>query len=416
MTQIPLADWWRVARGQGVSMRRWNKQSTPDPLPAHVGLWLDRMLAEPYSHKEEQEWTGRQQLYDAAIRALALKESPEEDPPAVQSYRPLFTAWREEMESGGPGTVRRCTPFAAGSRILLHPASNSSVTDGSILLHHTYGVPYLPGSALKGILRARLDRMAAGQSPEAQRLQDLTGEILGRLGNPSGANDDVDVPGLASLLDFHDALWIPEKPDQPLISTNEWSPLALDIVNPHHPSYYTEKEGKRHAPCDTDEPVPVHRLSYSPHARFLVVTEAPDLPALTPWLDWLLDDVLPAALAEDGIGAWTTAGYGRLAPVHPRRNTAGTTTSEPELTVADDPWLPVQAMLYDAGRGELRALLPDQREPRASRLQTQALLANLPDDLRSALQRNRKRKVEVRIAAEGRQWRLVELRLAEIQQ
>lgn len=416
MTSVALADWWRVARGQGVSMRRWNKQNTPDPLPAHVGLWLDRMLAEPYSHKEEQEWTGRQQLYNAAVRALAPGESPEGDPPAVQGYRSLFVAWRDAMESGGPGVLRRCTPFAARSRILLHPASNSSITDGSILLHHTYGVPYLPGSALKGILRARLDRMAAGKNPEAQRLQDLTGEILGRLGSPSGAGEEADIPGLASLLDFHDALWIPERPDRKLVSANDWSPLALDIVNPHHPDYYTEKEGKRCPPCDMDEPIPVQRLSYSPQARFLVVAEAPDLPELTPWLDWLLDDVLVAALAEDGIGAWTTAGYGRLAPVDPPRRTPSITNlSKPSPTIADAPWLPAQ-MFYDAGRGELRARLVGPREASASRLQTQTLLASLSEDLRSALQKNRKRNVEVRIAAEGLQWRIVDLRLAEAQQ
>lgn len=310
--------------------------------------------------------------------------------------------------------MRRSIPFLAKSRILLHPASNSTVTDGTILLHHTYGVPYLPGSALKGALRSRLDKLAAGNGPEARRIQTLTDEILGRLGREEGERSGTSLASeeesgsLASLLDFYDALWIPEAPPQ---APAGWSPLALDIVNPHHPTYYTERGGERGLPSDTDEPVPVQRLSLTPKTRFLIVVEAPRSTELSPWLDWLLDEVLVAALAEDGIGAWTTAGYGRLEPVDPSKRAVSTERSRSEPAAPAAEWLPAR-VFYDAGRGELRAVFSDQKEARASQAQTKELLVTLSADLRTALTEKKKReaKAEVKTVPEGRSLRIVGLR------
>jgi len=400
MTSIPLSDWWPVARGRGARMRTSQAEDEPTPLPAHVGLWLDRMLSQSFLQKEEkrdQEWTGRRQLYRAAVAALAPAPNPENDPPAVRGYRSLFEDWKTALQAHDRSVVRRCIPFISTSRILLHPASNSTVTDGTILLHHTYGVPYIPGSALKGALRSRLDKLAAGKGPEARRIREITGEILGRLGS-----DPADEEGLASLLDFYDALWIPEPPS----NLKGWSPLALDIVNPHHPTYYTERGGERGLPGDSDEPIPVQRLSLAPKAQFLVVVEAPSAPELTPWLDWLLDEVLAAALADDGIGAWTSAGYGRLVPVD--QPSATTATKGPQPTPTAD-WQPAQ-ILYDAGKGELTAVLP--REPKALRKEAGELLEKLDPGLRETILKKKKARAEVQIGLEGISLRIVGLRPA----
>jgi CRISPR-associated protein Cmr6 len=385
---IDLGDWWRVARGAGAVMRGWEAEDAPSRLPAHVGLWLDRMLAEPYK-QGRQEWTGRQQLYRTAEKALAPGAASDQAPPAVESYRPLFAAWREALEEQEPGVERHFLTFEATSRILLHPASNSTVTDGSILLHHTYGVPYLPGSAIKGVVRSRLERMSRGE--EAQRFGDLAGEMLGVL-------------GLASLIDFLDALWIPEGPGG---KSPGWSPLALDIVNPHHPSYYTAGEGGRRPPSDMDDPVPVHRLSLAPRTRFLVVAETPRSPEIAPWLKWLLEEVLVRALAEDGIGAWTSAGYGRLKRVETGK------VARPEAVPPVSDWQPA-LVIYQAGPGELTAVLRDGRRARAGREQSRAMLASIPESLRTALTVRSKREAtaEVQVSREGAAWRLIALRRA----
>ncbi len=398
MSPVPLADWWPVARGAGARMRLGNQLEDPAPLPAHPGLWLDRMLAEP-AHEKKQEWLGRRQLYLTAVKALA----PSASPPAVQAYRPIFEAWKVAMEQPEPGIARYFLPVEARSRILLHPASNGTVTEGSILLHHTYGVPYLPGSALKGVLRSRLDRFFA-----VPDVRDLTSELLGDLQRSASETGGAEgeASGLASLVDFYDALWIPEAPTG---AEGDWSPLALDIVNPHHPDYYTGGGNSRRPPSDMDEPVPVHRLSLTPKARFLIVAEAPDAPELAPWLSWLLNEVLAPALVEDGIGAWTSAGYGRLERVGERP--AGN-TAPPSPGPSRTEWQP-GLLRYDAGSGELRARLADGRNPWARRDSSKELLASLPEAMQTALvKRKREIPVEMEITPEGLSWRLLAVREA----
>ncbi|MGM0576866.1 MAG: type III-B CRISPR module RAMP protein Cmr6 [Myxococcota bacterium] len=204
--------------------------------------------------------------------------------------------------------------------MLLHPAAGQLVTDVGLLLHHTYGVPFLPGSALKGICRARAARMFGQEDP--QLVVDLFGkqppdpDDEDSSGGAGASQEDQDQAG---VFDFYDALWVPEPPPEGLQVPREgWSPLALDIVNPHHPSYYERRPGARGndiaAPDGTDDPRPVQTLSIAPGTRFRIVIEAwmGEGRALAPWLDWLVDDVLLLALDEDGIGAKTTAGYGRL--------------------------------------------------------------------------------------------------------
>lgn len=398
MSPVALAEWWPVARGAGSRMRLRDPEEEPSTLPSHVGLWLDRMLAEPYQ-RERQEWLGRRQLYSAAVRALA----PRSDPPAVEAYRPLFAAWRSAMESPLPGIARRTITIEAKSRILLHPASSSTVTEGSVLLHHTYGVPYIPGSALKGALRSCLDRSSIGENPA---FQELPGEILGDIAAPEAGSSEA--RSLASLIDFHDALWIPEAPPG---AAGDWSPLALDIVNPHHPKYYTGGAEGRRPPSDMDEPIPVHRLSLRPGTRFLAVAEAPDLQEFTPWLTWLIDEILVAALAEDGIGAWTSSGYGRLERVGKKPDSKSVKSSPaPQPAATPEEW---QAghIFYEAGSGELRSSLADGRRARASREKTQELLASLSGGLRTAVVK-RKREVvaEVKVSPEGLNWKIVAVR------
>ena len=412
MTPVELAGWWPVARGAGASMRRRRKGEKPATLPAHVGLWLDRMLAQPHLYKE-QEWEGRRELYDTAVEALAPASARAADPPAIASYRPVFDAWKKAVETSEPDTVRRVFVLEALDRILLHSASNATVTEGSVLLHHTYGVPYLPGSALKGAVRSRLDRLSVGTGKESSRLRALAAEILGCLASerpapevaPDEPKADDEPSGLASLVDFYDALWIP--PEVPPRNREHWSPLAVDIVNPHHPSYNTSQAGGRNLPRDTDEPVPVHRLSLAPGARFLAVVEARHFPGVDAWLDWLVDKTLSKALAEDGIGAWTTAGYGCLR-VHVPPGAA-----KREVPPTAEGWHRVK-LIYEAGSGSLTTVLPDGRRADAGREQARKLLAGLPEKLREALTKSKKREAqaEVQVGPEGIRWRLVAVRPA----
>ncbi|TMQ14203.1 MAG: type III-B CRISPR module RAMP protein Cmr6 [Deltaproteobacteria bacterium] len=296
-----LAKWIKAARDPDHAPALHAPDVTP--LPAHVGLWLDRCLIQQQVQGEaSDDHADRQMLHDVARRALRLGGSTL--PPAVISYRRRYERHRDEADAVSPGTSRRVIEASARTRVLLHPATGSTVTDGSLLLHHTYGVPYLPGSALKGICRHRAERLKAdrvclsGVTEWPRLLFGWTGEG--------------DADGESGLFDFWDALWVPEPPELLATGDSDFTPLVEDIVNPHHGDYYTRKED-RPPPSDGDAPIPAHILTVAPGTRFLIVVESfAQGDQVKDLLDWVVTTLLRDALREDGIGARTRAGYGRL--------------------------------------------------------------------------------------------------------
>jgi len=423
--RVPLREWGlravalpatRRRRGQGAG--RDGLRRIPDSAPAHAGLWLDRMLAEAWS-PGERGWPARGDLYRAAVECLDPAAAGARPESAVVTYRRVFARFREAVTRPRPGTAIESVELRAASRLLLHTAAHETVTEGSLLLHHTYGVPYLPGSALKGAARSRLLALADRESEAARRdqLRAWADGLLGFVrdnGRVASAGGPQEARTQAALVDFLDALWIPD-PATP-------RPLALDIVNPHHPDYYTiRRSDGRSLPTDGDSPIPVERLSVAPGARFLLVAEAPaDLAA---WLRWLVREILVPALAEDGLGAWTSSGYGRLIASGqpggraPERRSALTGAGVPSGTPAGgDPtagsgWQPA-TVIWSPGNAELSAHLADGRRALARQQAARALLDAAPEDLRRRLLEGKKRRadLEVEIQPEGTSWRLVGMR------
>ncbi len=373
---VALTDWRPVARGRAAPERPLSGAQVPSPLPAHVGVWLDRMLHDPGRSDEKP---GRAALYAAAIQALR----PEA--PATANYKPCFERWRRSLQDD-PGVRVRLVELEATSRLLLHPASNQSVTDGSVLLHHTYGVPYLPGSALKGVLRRAIER-AGGDHGHA-----LAAELLGPDRDVPGQREAADQRGWLDLLD---ALWIPGSG-----SKAEQSPLALDIVNPHHPDWYTRSNKARQPARDYDSPVPTHRLSIAPGARFLFALEWSGRPGddpLAPVVERALS-LLGDALEQDGIGAWTSIGYGRL---------RATILGAPIAAVATPAvWRPAR-MERDPGTGRLTATLEDGARALVEGKEAAAIFQALPEAVQGRLRNRRIVAVEVQTELVGRLSRIV---------
>ncbi|GHG09770.1 type III-B CRISPR module RAMP protein Cmr6 [Deinococcus piscis] len=147
---------------------------------------------------------------------------------------------------------------------------NASAYEVGLTLHHTYGVPYLPASALKGLaLRAALKNGMAQED-----LDELFGSV-----------------GQAGAVHFLDG-WL--KPEQ-------GQTLQLDTITVHHPDYYAS--GKEW-PTDFDDPNPVTFLSVRPGLTFEV--------AMLGRSDWanLAADLLRWGLTHPGLGGKTNAGYG----------------------------------------------------------------------------------------------------------
>ncbi len=454
-TEVPLSAWrdhWPGGdryqqEGPLTSGDPWDSRSTaalPDPLPAHVGLWLDRCLVEPERVKKDERPAGggrgprefvqvepervkkderpaegkmgRDALQRSAVMALA------QSTPALSMYQLAFKRWQDSARQTTASAVRQVLELRALSRILLHPATATSVTEGSVLLHHTYGVPYLPGSALKGICRARARRLGwlcparyealLGPGDGSQLLKRSTG----RNGEPwwvaqlFGYVEAGTEGGMGGLFDFWDALWIP------VVGANQatTSPLARDIVNPHHSSYYTDT--KHPAPSPTDSPIPTHLLSVCPGTHFLLVLEAPRLPGMDAWLNFILDELLLPALALDGIGAKTAAGYGRLTTVEPRTRlgafvtAAGSSGSSASAALAGaEERVEPGMVIRRKNDGTLRATLSNNavaelRGPRAAEM-----YARLSEDVRKKIDRGKEHRLIVRWLKRGNEHQIIDL-------
>ncbi|SHF43643.1 CRISPR-associated protein Cmr6 [Seinonella peptonophila] len=158
---------------------------------------------------------------------------------------------------------------------LPHPVENG------FAWHHTLGVPYIPGSSIKGMLRATLRRWSA------------THEGLDKI---FGSREEQEAKQVGSIL-FYDA--IPSKPIK----------LEVDIMTPHYTTYYGNPSIP---PQDQSEPIPIPFLTIAKNQDFQLFfmsrTNAPqmqaDLKVLKQWIRFAGD--------VEGIGAKTNIGYGQF--------------------------------------------------------------------------------------------------------
>jgi CRISPR-associated protein Cmr6 len=183
------------------------------------------------------------------------------------AYRLAYQRWERHWSQDAVGRIlvrgRVAARLAAG-------LGGESALEVGIRLHHCYGTPVIPGSAIKGVLRARI---------QDSRLQEFL------FGNQEST----------AFAMFQDAWWIPESR----------SPLVLDVITVHHPDYYAGK----HAPTDFDNPTPVQFLSV--RGSFLFIAEFLGDDASGHWKAYL-ERLLKDTLEKDGIGGKRSAGYGRF--------------------------------------------------------------------------------------------------------
>ena len=245
----------------------------------HAGLLLDKYLsAQRLPGPEKSEETG------TAIRALLVEAAgthvPEGYPVALERRRALLEAFDGGVEGG---VTRLFTAEARGWIVV--GLGTQSVRETNVALQHTWGVPFLPGSALKGLASAAAHRLAGDATWEKAREEQKQGEDHALLFGDTTS---------AGVVVFHDAWWMPAPSDKTL-------PLDLDVMTVHHADYY--RDGKS-APADWDEPNPVAFLTA--RGKYQVALSGPEA--------WVLraGEWLKAGLDELGLGAKTQAGYGRM--------------------------------------------------------------------------------------------------------
>ncbi|EGQ7641778.1 type III-B CRISPR module RAMP protein Cmr6 [Vibrio cholerae] len=197
--------------------------------------------------------------------------------PASSEYKNAFNRWFD-LTSDVNGFQQ--SVMMLENRLLIGLTGNGALETGCSLSRN-YGMPYIPGSSVKGVLRAWANQHLAGHSDELEQL--------------FGTDDSEQPYRVSGLVTFHDAWWIPDP------AKKEHKPFVLDVVTTHHQAYYN---GTQAEPSDKDSPIPNHLLAVQ--GSFLFVLEG------EPAAIDLCQTLLEKALANNGIGAKTAAGYGYM--------------------------------------------------------------------------------------------------------
>ncbi len=235
-----------------------------------------------------------------------------------------------QMEFAASVCSKITTPIAFGPdwRMVVG-LGNPSVYETSITLHHTYGFPYIPGSAIKGVVRNwiidnffNLDSQERnqvaeknwGDEKEKKALQDKG--FCQLFGCPEGsAKKTIDGKALAFIGDliFFDAY--------PIRNPS----ISMDIMTVHYPKYYGEGTLP---PADWQSPVPIPFLTLKSEGNRInqfqfviglrkgaatdVLIGNDNNPKLRGNILHVISFCLKLALTQHGIGAKTAVGYGYM--------------------------------------------------------------------------------------------------------
>ena len=258
----------------------------------HAGLWHDKFLSEQDSKDAPKSRQSEDGDNHKNPRTTLVKEVA--DIAVPKAYNRFYTCWKKELDDLGA----KCFEAKAKGRLIIGLGMESVLETGAAL-HHTYGVPYLPGSALKGLTASYMERIRAKLKQADEQAAAAYEQINQAYKVIFGDTDD------AGYVTFFDALYIPAKN-----KGVDDKPLQPDIITVHHQEYY--QHDSTVAPADWDSPIPVPFLSAT--GSYLVALAAPDIRDQTEREQWLSStgSLLSAALKSMGIGAKTSSGYGRM--------------------------------------------------------------------------------------------------------
>lgn len=181
-----------------------------------------------------------------------------------------------------------------------------------ITLDKVTGLPYIPGSALKGLCRSyALYEIAAKHKVNPQEdkaLEELDKALAAGEGYNGDARVYADIFGSqedAGALIFFDGV-VQALP-------NGKSLFALDVMTPHFPKYY--RDSGRSAPADNDSPNPVTfiTVAHGTTFSFAVGIRHSQRDQYTEGLRDTAVNWLKQALQDFGVGSKTAAGYGAFA-------------------------------------------------------------------------------------------------------
>ncbi len=255
-------------------------------------------------------------------------------------YKLQELLWKSKLQEYriNPDKFLKDLKLETKSRLIIG-LGDESVYETSIRLHRNYGVPYVPGSALKGVAKhySIYKMVESNYSKLKEKLKkddflELAGEVQKLLENQNdedvkdynlefklnsekvNLNDLRKIFGTQSfegLVIFFDAF--PTYECLKELTKNNKPILELDIMNPHYQPYYSARENElksvENAPGDWHDPNPIFFLTVPAgiEFQFALALRDGDKDLLKKAKNLLIE-----VLKNHGIGAKTSLGYGRF--------------------------------------------------------------------------------------------------------
>lgn len=216
--------------------------------------------------------------------------------------RDLLTALSERQNSAAESLAEKIftypaiasSPFATG-------LGNEHPLENGFSFLSPYGLPYLPGSGVKGVIRK-----AAEELIEWGEAQGWNEEAIRAFFGPGEEDPTRDSDPQQGALSFWDVI-----PTPPASIKNDKALLAVEIMTPHHSGYY--QDGK--TPNTSESPTPISFLAIAAEARFTFHVEC-NPTRLSPEQQRNWQQLIEAAFIHAGkwlgFGAKTAVGYGRM--------------------------------------------------------------------------------------------------------
>ncbi|AEH51248.1 type III-B CRISPR module RAMP protein Cmr6 [Pseudothermotoga thermarum] len=177
----------------------------------------------------------------------------------------------------------------------------------SMILHHVYGFPYIPGSSIKGVTRSMfiLDWFEKVKKALVSENIDLSKFVAGLENyNPKSAKNQLPEYYDRELVDLYSNIFGTQEYQGKVIFFDAFPVgeinLVLDIINPHYPDYYSGNK----PPADYQNPNPIKFLTVA-NTNFLFVLAGENEKIVIE-----AERYLKQALQAIGIGAKTSLGYG----------------------------------------------------------------------------------------------------------
>lgn len=259
----------------------------PKATDGHAGLLMQRGL-------QVWEVSEKKDKHDLIDLITSIQAS--------DLYLLAFNRWLKHTHTDAEKNPHFASTVAQVDGRLFTGLATGGTLETGATTHHTYGMPMLAGSAVKGAVRAYAESIFLLKDAEGKVIVDEKGktqinpamkDILNIL---FGTDEDAPQQNAGYLI-WHDAWWVP------FTNNSKETPFVSEIVTVHHQKYYA---GQLDEALDMESAIPNQQIAIQGHFYFTIEGEPQ-------WVKFA-KDLLENMLQQMGMGAKGTSGYGYFKP------------------------------------------------------------------------------------------------------